>query len=263
MRKPFWSGGLGRLALFGSVAVAVAAIIAITGSGTPSLAQTTPTVTVTTTPTVTATTTQTATATATATATQTVVPLIVQAGGPYNGTVGMAIIFNAVVANAFNPQFRWDFGDGSQDQGQAVSHTYQSAGAFTVSVAVIDQATGRTGAATTTATITGNGSATATPTATPGATATPGSGATESVQLFSGCNNVSITWPDGTVTSTVASGITPSSGLISIWRYDTASDKFAGYSAQFPSQSDLSTLKKLDAVFVCMNAAGSFMRPQI
>ena len=42
------------------------------------------------------------------------------------------------------------------------------------------------------------------------------SASTETLELFPGCNNVSLTWPDGTPTSDVATAVTPASALVAI-----------------------------------------------
>jgi hypothetical protein len=84
---------------------------------------------------------------------------------------------------------------------------------------------------------------------------------TESVELFRGCNNVSLTWSSGTATSVVAAGITPASALQSIWRFNNIAQTFQGFSAQFPSQSDLLTVNRIDAVFICMSGPGTLARP--
>ena len=84
---------------------------------------------------------------------------------------------------------------------------------------------------------------------------------TESVELFTGCNNVSLTWPTGTDTSVVAEAISPSSALQAIWRFNNVEQTFVGFSPQFPQVSDLKTVNLIDAVFVCMSAPGTMMRP--
>lgn len=84
---------------------------------------------------------------------------------------------------------------------------------------------------------------------------------TESIELFRGCNNVSLTWPTGTATSTVAAAITPASNLVSIWRLNNVAQTFTGFSPQFPNNSDLTTVNVIDAVFVCMTGPGTMARP--
>lgn len=65
------------------------------------------------------------------------------AGGPYSGTAGSPITFNA--AGSSDPEgsalvFDWDFGDGATaaNAGPSPSHTYSSAGSYTVTVTVHD-----------------------------------------------------------------------------------------------------------------------------
>ncbi len=87
--------------------------------------------------------------------------------------------------------------------------------------------------------------------------------ATEQVQLFPGCNNVASTYPNGTPTSQVAAGVSPSSALIAIWRFDNATQRFAGYSPIPGAPNDLVTLNRADAIFICVNAPATFTRPAI
>ena len=89
----------------------------------------------------------------------------------------------------------------------------------------------------------------------------PTPGGTETVELFAACNNVSLTWPNGTPTGAVARAITPPSALVAIWRYDNATQRFQAFSPQFPQASDLLTVNRLDAVFICMSGPGTLSRP--
>lgn len=84
---------------------------------------------------------------------------------------------------------------------------------------------------------------------------------TESVELFRGCNNVSLTWPNGTPTTMVSAAITPASNIISIWRFNNLQQTFQGFSPQFVQQSDLQTVNRIDAVFICMTGPGTMARP--
>ncbi len=94
-------------------------------------------------------------------------------------------------------------------------------------------------------------------------TTTTAGGASESVALVSGCTNVTLTWPAGTPAERIAGAVTPSSALIAIWRLTNATGTFAGYTPRFPQASDLATVNRLDAAFVCMDAPGSLTRPVI
>jgi PKD repeat protein len=79
----------------------------------------------------------------------------VSPGGPYTGTAGAAITMVATASGAVSPQYTWQFGDGSSGNGQVVTHAYTAATTYTVVVYVTDPGTGRSGTATTTATVTG------------------------------------------------------------------------------------------------------------
>lgn len=98
---------------------------------------------------------------------------------------------------------------------------------------------------------------------TPTPTATPTSTATETVELFRGCNNVTVTWPTGTATSTAAAAITPASGLLSIWQFNNASQKFTAYSPIPNAPNDYTSMSRAQPVFVCMTEPGTMTRPVI
>ena len=67
-----------------------------------------------------------------------------EAGGPYVGRVGSPI---TLAGTATDPglidqvglMYRWDFGDGTQGSGPIVSHSYQQAGSYTVTLTVTDK----------------------------------------------------------------------------------------------------------------------------
>ena len=95
----------------------------------------------------------------------------------------------------------------------------------------------------------------------PSPTHTPGP--TETVALAAGCTNVSLTWPDGTPTGAVARAIAPPARLVAIWRYDAAQRRFLAFSPRSAQASDLPTVDRLDAVFICMDAPGTLTRPAV
>jgi len=81
--------------------------------------------------------------------------------------------------------------------------------------------------------------------------ALPDPGDTE--QLNPGCNNISLTFPDGTASDTVAQAVTPAGALQAMWRYDAALKTWEGYSpAAPPAASDLLTVGFLDSVWLCV-----------
>lgn len=91
----------------------------------------------------------------------------------------------------------------------------------------------------------------------PGATAQPAAaialpapGVTK--QLYPGCNNIGLTFPDGTASATVAEAVTPAGILDSMWRHDAAMNRFEGFSPAAPQASDLLTVDFLDAVWLCI-----------
>jgi uncharacterized protein YkwD len=81
--------------------------------------------------------------------------------------------------------------------------------------------------------------------------------------LAAGCNNVTLTWPTGTPLATVAGAITPAGSLLAIWKFDNSTQRFVGFSAIPGAPNDLREAGSLDAVFVCVTAAGSLARPPL
>jgi hypothetical protein len=73
-------------------------------------------------------------------------------------------------------------------------------------------------------------------------------------QLYPGCNNVSLTFPDGTTSQAVVQAVTPAGAVESMWRHNAAQNRFEGFSPQYPHVSDLLTVNFLDAVWFCMVA---------
>jgi hypothetical protein len=83
----------------------------------------------------------------------------------------------------------------------------------------------------------------------------------EVVVLAPGCNNLSLTWPNGTPTTMVAASIT--GPLVAIWRFDAIAQRFVGFSPIPNAPNDLVVVNRLDAVFICMNGPGQITRPAI
>lgn len=86
---------------------------------------------------------------------------------------------------------------------------------------------------------------------------------TETVQLVAGCNNVTLTWPDGTVTSEVAAAVSPLSALLGMWRFDSGRQTYEGFSPLAPGASDLTSVNRTDAVFICLSTPGTLSRPSM
>ena len=136
-------------------------------------------------------------ATATSTATNITVnapnqPPVAQHGGPYSGTTGTAVQFNA--AGSSDPDgtitiYHWNFGDSTSGTGVSPTHIYTTAGTRTVTLTVTDNS-GAQGSANTTATI-----ANRPPVANAGG---PYSGVTETAIQFNAGGSSD---PDGTITS--------------------------------------------------------------
>ena len=66
-------------------------------------------------------------------------PLMVDAGGPYEVSVGETGIFNGVATGGVtNYTWYWEFGDGNTSTFQHSSHTYMNVGTYIASLTVID-----------------------------------------------------------------------------------------------------------------------------
>lgn len=166
-------------------------------------------------------------------------------GGPYSGSSGAPIAFNTTASTA-NPGASivscvLSFGDNSTSAPcQGATHVYNSNGSYTAVITVTDS-TGAVVAASTTVTV-GGGSRT--------------------VTLVAGCNNVSSTFTDGTPTGTVATAVSPQASVLSLWKLaDPATARYRGFFPGSTQASDLPTLNRLDAIFICVNAAATLTEP--
>jgi len=68
-------------------------------------------------------------------------PPMASPGGPYSGTAGTAVSFSGVSStdgNGLALTYLWNFGDGATGSGVAPTHTYATAGTFTVTLTVSD-----------------------------------------------------------------------------------------------------------------------------
>ena len=83
--------------------------------------------------------------------------------------------------------------------------------------------------------------------------ALPAPGSTE--QLYAGCNNISLTFPDATPSQTVVQAVTPAGTVETLWRFNGPLNKFEGFSPVYPQASDLVSVNFLDAVWLCMAEA--------
>ena len=133
-------------------------------------------------------------------------------GGPYNGTVDVAVQFDGSASSDPDgtiASYSWDFGNGTTGTGATPSATYTEAGTFNVTLTVTDDA-GETNSVSTTVEIVA--AANQPPVANPGG---PYNGTVDSVVQFDGSASSD---PDGTIASynwdfgngTTGTGATPS-----------------------------------------------------
>jgi hypothetical protein len=72
------------------------------------------------------------------------------------------------------------------------------------------------------------------------------------VQLYAGCNNIALTFPDGTTSQAVAQAVTPAGVVDAMWRHNAALNMFEGFSPAAPQASDLLAVNLWDAVWLCV-----------
>jgi len=81
----------------------------------------------------------------------------------------------------------------------------------------------------------------------------PSPGATK--QLYPGCNNIALTFRDGTDSQAVVHAVTPAGVVQAMWRHNAAENRFQGFSPAAPQASDLLTVNLWDAVWLCVGGA--------
>jgi hypothetical protein len=75
------------------------------------------------------------------------------------------------------------------------------------------------------------------------------------VDLYAGCNNIALSFPDGTACETVVDAVTPAGVVGAMWRHNAAQNKWDGFSPAAPQASDLKTVNLWDAVWLCLGGA--------
>ena len=139
-------------------------------------------------------------------------PPVANPGGPYNGTVDVAVQFDGSASSDPDgtiASYNWDFGNGTTGTGATPSATYTEAGTFNVTLTVTDDV-GETNSVSTTVVVVAT--ANQPPVANPGG---PYNGTVDSVVQFDGSASSD---PDGTIASynwdfgngTTGTGATPS-----------------------------------------------------
>ena len=97
------------------------------------------------------------------------------------------------------------------------------------------------------------------PTPTPAPTPPPEQ--SDWVELAALCNPVSVTYSDGTTVQTLTAAVSPAGILAAMWEFEGG--VWLGYSPQYPQASNLAVTGFLDVVFLCVDAAGTFVRPLV
>jgi hypothetical protein len=85
----------------------------------------------------------------------------------------------------------------------------------------------------------------------------------EAKDLFAGCNLISLTFPDGTMSEDVIDAVTPPEAVEALWRQTATLDRFEGFSPAFPQASDLLTVHRLDPVWICISKTQRPLPPPV
>ena len=89
------------------------------------------------------------------------------------------------------------------------------------------------------------------------------------VSLSVGCNNVALTYPDGTPVGVVVGSIDPQGAMYAIWRLNmtplspATGPAFEGFAPAAPQASDLQGVNFLEAVFLCVSAPSTITMPAV
>jgi hypothetical protein len=89
------------------------------------------------------------------------------------------------------------------------------------------------------------------------------------VDLVVGCNNVALTYPDGTLVGVVVGSINPQGAMYAIWRLNPspptpgAGPTYEGFAPAAPQASDLQGVNFLEAVFLCVSVPATITMPAV
>ena len=89
------------------------------------------------------------------------------------------------------------------------------------------------------------------------------------VDLAVGCNNVALTYPDGTPVGVVVGSINPQGAMYAIWRLNAspptpgAGPTYEGFAPAAPEASDLQGVNFLEAVFLCVSVPSTITMPAV
>lgn len=89
------------------------------------------------------------------------------------------------------------------------------------------------------------------------------------VNLAVGCNNVALTYPDGTPVGVVVGSIYPQGAMYAIWRLNMspltpgAGPTYEGFAPAAPQASDLQGVNFLEAVFLCVSVPATTTMPAV
>jgi hypothetical protein len=89
------------------------------------------------------------------------------------------------------------------------------------------------------------------------------------VNLVVGCNNVALTYPDGTPVNVVQGSVNPPGALYALWRLNATplapatGPTYEGFAPAAPQASDLQGVNFLEAVFLCVSVPSTITMPAV
>lgn len=89
------------------------------------------------------------------------------------------------------------------------------------------------------------------------------------VNLVVGCNNISLTYPDGTPVNVVEGSVSPPGALYALWRLNPMppgplpGPRYEGYAPAAPEASDLQGVSFLEAAFLCVSVQSTVTMPEV
>lgn len=89
------------------------------------------------------------------------------------------------------------------------------------------------------------------------------------VNLVVGCNNISLTYPDGTPVNVVEGSVNPPGALYALWRLNPMppgplpGPRYEGYAPAAPEASDLQGVSFLEAAFLCVSVQSTVTMPEV
>lgn len=94
----------------------------------------------------------------------------------------------------------------------------------------------------------------------PGTPNIPAGAIARTVSLVAGCTDMTSGFPDGATPQTIAAAATPAV-VTAIWRFDATANVYQGWSPDVTFASNLTSVRRGDALKVCASAAATLNQP--